>query len=267
MSNIHIIVSNESAKQLLAAQELNADVLGGEVIVLNDNLSVGPIYVPEGATFTNIRDAFYQQAIPNWEKGISDEEKILELLEHITVDTKVWFWMAPNVADINAYYWLLPYFMPHEGLLHTVFINKLPFFNEKNTLFYPKYFKEVLPREMVKCAKLLKDLSPADYEVDIDEWPKLCGENAMVRSHEGDKKLLSRNENHHDGYFLNQFQFGNEFTKANKVMSQALSKLSDAIPEFFLQYRFKQLIAEGKLDVNGNTEKGLKDFEVKKAIV
>ncbi len=261
--NTHIIVGDAAAKQLIAAQEMD-EQLAGEIIVLQDNFAIGPIYVPDGETFTQVRNAYWQTITGNTEYNIADEAAINVILDKVEELEKVIFWMAPNIVDVSAFYWVLSYFQKYEGLLHVIFINNLPFFNEKSTLFYPKHFKEVLPREMTKCIKLLKDLSPADYEVDIDEWPRLAGENALVRIYEGNKKVTSKNEHHHDGYFLNQFTFNNNYVKAKTVMNQALNKLTEPLPEVFLQYRFRLLIAEGKLQVQGDAKKALKDFEVRK---
>ena len=116
---------------------------------------------------------------------------------------------------------------------------------------------------MVKCQKLVKDVSPADYEMDGDEWPRLAGENAMVRSHEGGKKIMSRNDSYLDNYITNQFQFANEFVKANKVISQAISKMTEGVSDVIMIHRLNCLIAEEKLETQGDGKKGLKDLEVR----
>jgi Protein of unknown function/Domain of unknown function (DUF1835) len=257
----HFIVGHEAAKPLQEAQQLD-EQLAGEIIILKDTLGIGPLHVAEGETFSEIRTNFWKSVAPNWgaEQIVDDEQNIQKVIEGLQEGDTVWFWMAPCVTDVMAYYWLLNYFKASPGVLHCIFINSLPFFNAKGTLFYPKNFSEVLPREMVKCQKLLKDVSPADYEVDGDEWPKLSGENALIRSHEGGKKIMSRNDNHHDGLILNQFQFANEFVKATKVITQALSKNTETVSDFFLMHRLHTLIAEEKLTTQGEG----KNLEVKK---
>jgi hypothetical protein len=264
MSIIHIIVGDEAAKPLQEAQLLDPS-LEGQIVVLKDTLGIGPLYTQEGETFSAIRTNFWKSIGASFSENqvVDDEQNIIKLCEELQPNSQVWFWMAPCATDVMAYYWLLTYFEKHPGVLHCIFINSLPFFNAKGTLFYPKNFSDVLPREMVKCQKLVKDVSPADYEIDGDEWPKLFGENAMIRSHEGGKKILSRNETHVDGLILNQFQFTNDFVKANKVISQALSKGTDGISDIFITHRLQTLITEGKLETQGEGKKGLKDLEVR----
>jgi hypothetical protein len=265
MKLIHLIIGHEGAKNLEAAVALD-ESLQGDIVVLQDTLGIGPIYVAEGQTFSNIRTAFWQTVHPNWpaDQIVADAALIQKIIEEQTEESQVWFWMAPNVSDVLAYYWLLPYFKNNNGLLYTVFINSLPFFNDKGSLFYPKGFGEILPKEIVKCKRLAKDVSLADFEMDGDEWDKLAGESALVRSHEGGKKIMSRNENHYDQHILNQLQFTNGFIKANKVISQALAKVPDVLSNYFLEYRLRTLIAEEKVDTQGDTTKALKDFEVKR---
>jgi hypothetical protein len=265
MGIIHIIVGDEAAKPLQEAQLLDP-TLAGQIIVLKDTLGIGPLFTPEGETFSEIRTNFWKSISAPFAENqiVPDVQQIENVCTQLQPDEQVWFWMAPCATDVLAYYWLLTYFAKYPGVLHCIFINSLPFFNAKGTLFYPKNFSEVLPREMVKCQKLVKDVSPADYEMDGDEWPKLCGENAMIRSHEGGKKIMSRNDNHIDGLILNQFQFSNEFVKANKVISQAISKGTDGISDLFIIHRLHTLITEEKLETQGDGKKGLKDVEVRK---
>jgi Protein of unknown function/Domain of unknown function (DUF1835) len=260
----HILVGNEAAKPLQEAQLLDEN-LAGEIVVLKDTLGIGPLHVAEGETFSETRTNFWKSITPTWPDGqmVEDEKNVQMICDSLEESDQVWFWMAPCVSDVMAYYWLLNYFKNYAGVLHCLFINSLPFFNAKGTLFYPKNFSEVLPREMVKCQRLLKDVSPADYEVDGDEWPRLIGENSLVRSHEGGKKIASRNDNYLDSFITNQFQFTNDFVKATKVINQAMSKITDTVSDSFIIHRLHVMIAEGKLETQGEGKKGLKDLEVR----
>jgi Protein of unknown function/Domain of unknown function (DUF1835) len=264
MSITHIIVGDEAAKPLQEALLLDEN-LQGNIITLKDTLGIGPLFINDGENFETIRTNFWKSIGAEFKEDqlVPDVAAMHHLCNNLQPNQQVWFWMAPCVTDVITYYWLLSYFEKHIGVLHCIFINSLPFFNAKGTLFYPKNFSEVLPREMVKCQKLLKMVSPADYEIDGDEWPKLAGENALIRSHEGGKKISSRNDNHLDSLLFNQFQFSNEFVKATKVISQALSKNTDGVSDLFLIHRLHILIADEKLETQGDGKKGLKDLEIR----
>jgi hypothetical protein len=266
MKLVHIIAGDAVLKNLQEAQLLD-ETLAGEILVLKDTLGIGSIYKNEGESFSKVRTDFWKSVQPNRpeEEVVQDEENVLKLIENIDEETKVWFWMAPCVTDVCAYFWLLSYFKKHVGVLHYISINSLPFFNEKGTLFYPKNFSEILPKEIVKCKRLAKDVSPADYELEGDEWEKLAGENAMIRTNEGGKKTTSKNENFYDSAILNQLQFTTDFVKANKIIHQALGKITDTVSDWFIIYRLKQLVADGTLIAQGDMNKALNNWEVKKA--
>ncbi len=174
---------------------------------------------------------------------------------------RVIFWMAPNAQDVCAYYWLLNYFQKHAGLLHVISIDSLPFFNEKGILYYPKHFAQLLPKEMAKCKHLIKELSPSDYEVDMDEWVRLASENGMVRSHDVGKKVSTRNESHMDGAIY--LSITSNFVKAHKVLATVMNKGGSQANETFMAYRLRKLVEQGSFVVQGDTTKALKDFEIK----
>jgi Protein of unknown function/Domain of unknown function (DUF1835) len=261
MAITHIIVGEQNSKPLIAAQELD-ESLAGEILVLKDQLGLGPIHLAEGETMDTARSAFWISLNGLEDFKIEDSQKVQILADQVTEEDQVWFWFAPNVSDACAFFWLLSFFQNKPGVLHTISIGGLPFFNEKGTLYYPSQFSSVLPREMVKCKKLLKDISPADYEIDGDDWPNLTGENALVRTFEGGKKVISRNDSHYDTVLLNQLQFAQGWTKASKLLSHAIAKINDPINEQFMEKRFRLLIEDGKILVQGDATKALKDFEV-----
>jgi hypothetical protein len=263
MAITHILVGNEASKNLLAAQEQFVGELEGDVIVLKDTLGIGPINTSE-QSHDEVRSNFWQQILTNSDVVNEDEATIKNLTNSLQENDAAWFWMAPCVSDVAAYYWLLPYFAKHQGVLHCLSIAGLPFFNEKGILFTPKNFSEVLPKEMLKCKRLALQLSPADYEIDGDEWQRLCGENAQVRSLVGNKKLESKNEHFYDQYILNQLQFSTEFITAHKLVQQATAKAPDTVSDQFIAYRLRTLIEQGKVQVQGDQTKALKDFEIKK---
>jgi peptide deformylase len=75
-------------------------------------------------------------------------------------------------------------------MLHTINIVGLPFLNEKGQLFYPTNFSQIPAKEFLKTKRLLKEVTPAEYEVEGDEWARLQQENAWVRTYEGGKKIV-----------------------------------------------------------------------------
>src|SRR5690606_14715802 len=106
--------------------------------------------------------------------------------------------MGQNAHDVCGYYWLISQLQPYQGRVVVLYMNNLPFINEKGQIFYPSCLFEIQPKEFIKAKKLNRKVTLSEFEVDPDEWRKLCSENAMVRILEGGKKIVSREESFFD---------------------------------------------------------------------
>lgn len=263
---IHILTTEEAAKNLEAAFEMDEN-LKGEILVLKDQLGNGPLSTEvDEEKQDEERTAFWQQlSLHHMPHPIDDRQQMLNLVEKAVAEEEpVCFWMAPNVHDVCAYYWLLSFFRQHEDMLHLIKINGLPFLNEKGQIFYPKSFSEVLPKEFSKTKRLLKRVTPAEYEVDGDEWKRIVSENSWVRLYEGGKKIITKGAEYFDNLILSCI--GNEFQKGQKIVGEAVKKAShQSLNPFYAEWRLRQLIEQGELITNGDPSKPLREFEVKKA--
>jgi hypothetical protein len=260
----HLIVGDMAAEVLRKAIELEPS-LEGEVVVLRDILHVGPLQTTEGQSFSDLRTEFWKGVSPDWkeEERVDDFDRLSAALIGLknNLDAKVWFWMAPTPADVTAYHWLLKYMQPYQGRFLVVNINGLPFLDENGKVFYPKGFGEVIPKEVVKARKLNRVVSLAEFEVDQDEWIRLVDENGGIRIHEGGKKLKSQPIEFYDGKLFGHL--GQQFQKASKVVNTAMSKSAIPTGDLFLGWRLKQMAQAGTILLQGDTEKTLRDFDVK----
>src|SRR5690606_6246411 len=131
---------------------------------------------------------------------VDDLEKLMNVSTalHNNENAQAWFWMAPWPADVCAYHWMIKYLAQYKDRFFLVHIANLPFLDENGKVFYPKNISEILPKELVKARKLARPVTPAEVEIDGEEWRKLTTENGGIRTHEGGKKLTSRNEDYYD---------------------------------------------------------------------
>jgi hypothetical protein len=102
----------------------------------------------------------------------------------------IWIWAAQNKHDVSGYYWLLNYMKEFQGRVFILYLNNLPFINEKGNIFYPNWLHEIPAKEFLKAKKLAREITLSEFEVDPDEWTKICNESKGVRLLEGGKKLL-----------------------------------------------------------------------------
>jgi hypothetical protein len=257
---IHIVVGNAVEEKLLGAFELDEN-LKGEIVVLKDTLGIGRLFVEESTTHDEVRTNQWKEFIPTFEEKVDDEERIKATIEKAIVDEEpLCLWLSACVSDMCAYYWLQTHCKNHAGLLHTINIVGLPFFNDKGTIFYPKNFSEIPSKEYLKCKRLLKEVSPSEYELEGEEWEKFCLENMMVRIYDGGKKVISKEATYYDTHILNSIT--NSKQKATKVINESFKKITQTVADTFLEYRIRQLIELGTVNSNIETSKSLKDLEV-----
>lgn len=254
----------------MAAQPLDEAVMSepsmhGEVVVMKDLLHLGPIEKAEGQGFSELRSDFWAEVTLQDRQNIKvdDMERLLEISAILfnNAEAKVWFWMAPSAADVCCYHWMLKYMEKHSGRFYLASIANLPFLDENGKVFYPKNISEILPKELVKARRLARPVTPAEFEVDGEEWRRLVSENAAIRTHGGGKKLASQA----DTYYDNQLESfcSHQYQKAQRIANQAINKFGIATGDLYLGYRLRKMAEAGRLQMQGDPTKSLKDFEVK----
>ncbi|OSZ79453.1 hypothetical protein CAP35_14735 [Chitinophagaceae bacterium IBVUCB1] len=258
----HFVVGDMAAQPLQEAI-FSEPSIQGEIIVLKDILHVGPLQKEEGQSFSDMRAAFWQLVTGSDKAEVTDMEQLLEVSKQMysNPDAQAWLWMAPWPADVCAYHWMLPYMSKHLGRFHLLSIAGLPFLNEDGKVYFPKNISEILPRELVKARRLARQVTPAEFEVDGDEWQKMVNDNAGIRTHEGGKKTAPRSESHYDNILLSFCS--HQFQKAHKVVNQAINKYNVPTGDAYLGWRLRCMAQEGKLVLQGDAGKTLKDFEIK----
>jgi len=262
---IYHFVIGDAAAQAVKEAVMNEPSMQGEVIVLRDSLHIGPLKKEEGTSFSEMRAAFWQQMVLNEKTPVQvdDMERLLEVSNEMFKDETInaWLWMAPWPADVTAYHWMLPYLSKHKGRYYLVNIAGLPFLDENGKVYYPKSIGEILPKELIKARRLARQVTPAEIEMDSDEWKKLVEENEMIRVHGGGKKLASKAEDVYDEQLLSFCS--HQFQKASRIITQATNKYNLPTGDIYLGWRLRKMAEEGKLVLQGDVTKALKDFEVK----
>lgn len=266
---IHIVFNEPEVALMQQVQELD-ETLAGEVLQIKDDYAVGPvenIYETDG----------YQQRRDWWMKllenspykeqtDIVDDKltvhNLKKKLEEIP-DEQIWIWMGQNQHDVCGYYWLMPQLRQFQGRVMVLYMNNLPFINEKGQIFYPSWLSEIQPSEFMKAKKLARPITLSEFEVDPDEWNKLLQENTTVRILEGGKKIVSRDETYYDEEI--QKNITGDWQKANRVITNTLNRMKIKTGDVFLMWRLKELIAQGKVAVEGDLNKDWKSFDVRRA--
>lgn len=263
---IHHLVTGTQAAQAITAAVSVTPSMAGEVWNLEEQLQVGPVARTMNQTFDATRAAWWATILPEEkEPPAGAQELVLKVSNELNKDPNatVWIWMAPHPAHIAAYYFLLAQLEKHRGRIHLIQIAGLPFLDENKKLFFPKSFAGLSARELAKCQKLVRQITPSEWDMDLDFWRQLTQEPTGIRitTNMGGKKLLSKSPDFYDAALLQLCSA--VFQKAQRVVAQAISKQEMPMPEYFLSSRLKALAAAGQLTLQGSADKGLRDYEVK----
>jgi hypothetical protein len=265
---IHIVFNEADTLVLNKAIELDK-ALQGKVIQIKDDYAVGPLanlYVGEGI---GARKAWWAQVLAGGDYdgkagdgSVDDYKTIAEMVGELrrNPEETLWIWAAQNKHDVSGYYWLLHYVKEFQGRVFILYLNNLPFINEKGNIFYPSWLHTIPPKEFLKAKKLARPITLSEFEVDPDEWTRLSEENKGVRILEGGKKLVQYDYDFYDADLKRYIT--KDWQKAGKIIGQFLSKNKHTTGDAYMLWRLKLMITGGEYDIQGEL-KNMKDFEIK----
>lgn len=265
---IHVVFNEADVTVLQKAIELD-ETLQGDVIQIKDDYAVGPladIYIGEGI---EARKQWWREVLAGGDyDGSADKDEandyttVAELVGTMRRNEEevIWIWAAQNKHDVCGYYWLLKYMKEFQGRVFILYLNNLPFLNEKGHIFYPSWLSSIPPKEFLKAKKLAREITLSEFEVDPDEWTKICSEDKGVRILEGGKKLVQHDYDFYDSE-IKKFIMP-DWQKASKIIHNFLSKAAHTTGDAFVLWRLKKMISDGLFDTQGEI-KNMKDFEVK----
>ena len=265
---IHIVFNEADVEVLQKAQALDEDFTG-EVIQVKDDYAVGPLQNIYDAEGIENRKQWWREILSGGDydgavdENTMDDNKLVEDLKKKLEEDKnklVWIWAAQNKHDVCGYYWLVSQLMDYQGRIYILYLNNLPFINEKGAIFYPEWLSTIPPKEFLKARKLARPVTLSEFEVDPDEWAKVCNEGRGVRLLEGGKKLVQTDYEFYDADLKKYITAA--WQKASRIIHQFLHKNKHTTGDAYLLWRLKLILAGGEFDIQGEL-KGMKDFEVK----
>ncbi len=265
---IHVVFNEADTAVLQQAMALD-ESLQGQLVQVKDDYAVGPlqnIYIGEGI---EARRQWWRDVLAGGDYDgkadsgeVDDYKTAAELVGTMRRDENetIWIWAAQNKHDVSGYYWLLNYMKEFQGRVFILYLNNLPFINEKGNIFYPGWLSEIPAKEFLKAKKLAREITLSEFEVDPDEWTRICNEDKGVRLLEGGKKLIQADYDFYDADLKKMVTA--DWQKASKIIHQYLSKAKHTTGDAYLLWRLKGMIAQDMFDVQGKLG-NMKDFEVK----
>ena len=265
---IHVVFNGVEVELMKKVMELD-ETLAGDVQLIRDDFAVGPLAALDTEEGWNARLAWWKAISQNSPYGddlvgsFDDRQTVQQIKDRLNEhkEEQLWIWMGQNQHDVTGYYWLMPQLREFQGRVMVLYMNNLPFINEKGQLFYPSWLSEIQPKEFTKAKKLARPITLSEFEVDPDEWKRLVEENALVRMLEGGKKIAGKGDDFYDAEIIRNIS--GEWQKASRVLTNTLNRMKIKTGDIFLMWRIRNLIDEGKIEVTGALNKTWKDFDIK----
>ena len=266
---IHLVFQQANVEVLKKVQDLDI-TLAGNIVEIKDDFAVGPIENIDTDEGWEVRVKWWQSlleqspyATENLAGSFDDRQTILEIIRALEENEgeELWIWMGQNSHDVCSYYWVVAQLQKHAGKVMVLYMNNLPFLNEKGQLFYPTTLHQIQPKEFLKAKKLCRKITPSEFEIDPDEWKKLSSENAAIRILEGGKKIEGKEDSYFDSDIITGLS--TDWQKGGRALHSILTKMKDKTGDVFLLSRIKKLVEDGKIEMTGDPAKGWKEFELR----
>lgn len=267
---IHVVFQEADIKIIESAIAMDASLAGG-VILVRDDFAVGPIQNLDNEEGWKAREDWWRELLqgspygPQQAGSFDDRDTVEQLKTKLDAEPakELWLWMGQNQHDVCSYFWLMRQLQQYQGRVMVLYLNNLPFLNEKGQLHYPVAIHQILPKEILKAKRLSRPITLSEFEVDPDEWNRLVSEHGMVRILEGGKKIVSRGADFFDADILKNIS--NDWQKAWRVLSNTLNHMKIKTGDVYIMWRLKELISSGKVEAMGDTTKSWKEFDVRLA--
>ena len=147
---IHIVF-NESEVDLMKEVIGLDETLAGEVVQVKDDYAVGPLHQLDTDEGWQARHNWWMSLLENSHYAGSntvkfdDRKTVDELKRKLIADPalEIWIWMGQNQHDVSGYFWLMPQLREFAGRILILYMNNLPFINEKGQIFYPSWIGDI----------------------------------------------------------------------------------------------------------------------------
>ena len=265
----------------LVFEELNATILqeaialdeslSGTIYVIKDDYATGPLAVENTEATHQQRKDWWQEVLKgspyeNQIELVNDHETLQAITDALEAEPEeaLWIWMGQNSHDVSGYYWILSFLKPFAGRVMVLFMNNLPFMNEKGGIFYPTHLHEIQPKEFLKAKKLARPITGSEWEVDPEEWNRLLSQESLVRFLEGGKKLVPKSIDMYDADIKKSVTA--EWQKLAKITANLLSKNKSGLTDTIIAWRLRLMAENNQVEWQDEKNKGWKETQIRLAL-
>jgi len=264
---VHILFGPSPAGSLKwALKELGRLDTDKVVSFDQDHFAFGPLYMLHTEKGRKRREEWLRDHINESGKddGFNCEEyhgELVKQLSKIPPEASIFIWSCKNAHERTGLLWAVYLLRNHPNPIRIIDADEACGKKYNTPDYWCKYQHtgEICPEKLqeVYMEAEQEDPIPGETRRQLEEkWLKLSGRREALRLWEnGD--LRSVGVDHLDAYLLQTveaLQSGmpeHEFIKAARVIGEAIGMWDDYIGDVFFEYRLRQLIYEGRLEIKG----------------
>jgi len=255
LNKIHIVFGDSAAGSLKHALHLMKKTKEERVFVVRDIFSIGPLNDPQA------RIEWMQEHI------IREEEKSYDPLQSdqfkgIQDDVPVCIWVSESAHEQTGLRFVINELNNTQNPIEIVNVSTQ--LKQLEPLFVPRTTGEVVPEKLINMTSSGESVSKSDQARYIKEWQKLSKTMNDLRYLE-DGMIISTEANYYDNFIIECARYlhkelqdrteeePEEFMKAARLVGEAFGNIENHIGDAFIEYRLRELIANGMFEVKGDT--------------
>jgi hypothetical protein len=282
---VHIVPGESSAGSLKRSFETDKS-LEGEIIFLNDNLSLGPILNLETKKGIVQRHKWWKNVTENtieykWHKKDWDENAKFDLIRKtVKRNVKIIFWSGREAFERLT--WMRFAWELRNSSTDKIFVMDYPhpkIANWKGNLFPFKSIALLMPEHIPMLKKHFRKAKKSELKEAATDWEKISNSDSAIRIVSSRTKIKEIPENSYNPRILTSkakikylpedyfdknliLRCTNEFQKAARVVGETMTDIDFMVGDLYLNHRLKECVRQGKLEFKGEL-KLLRDYQVK----
>lgn len=266
---IHIVTSESAAGSLKSAIDRPKTVIG-----FPDDFSIGPLWKLEAATGQEFRREWLFDNINFEQEEFEYENKFrnaLRQIEDIAPDSPIYLWFGENAEEqtgLRFYLYLLrekpnKIFLMNTTQLYKEYVGA----EDGSAFFHTGLLDSKILRLFFEKARDAEALSEEKRICYRKQWNALWETTEVLRVWK-DGQILAVPEEHYDALILEAIkkflkkQKNKEYILAAQVVGDINARSEEFIDYFFLEYRIRELVYKGVLDIKG-VPKSMRHYRVK----
>lgn len=262
-SYIHIVFGDSARGVLRYFFKSNDSEYIGEVIGIQNDFSLGPIFEINSETGMKNRFEWLKNIYADVEGGeyLSHLEKTffkeLSSINSIIKNSKVILWHGENACDQAGIRYLT--YLLRDKELFEVNVSVLSLCTADGINYQARSLGECSPDRICGLLSEIKIMNLERVQQLCEDFENLRASKANLRIFK-DHKIIDVDESYYDDALLYNCSFA--FQKTARVIGAAMGSVDQIISDTYLEYRVKKLIENGKLDYRGELL-SMRDYEIK----